>query len=129
MADFRERDESYTETQARRLENMAARKRWSIPDTLKDKVIKGIEEALDGKHVGRKLKAGRLLKDLEAQNQADEFNQVKQGNGRTEAEIDAEIAANMAELVDGGQAAPAPEAAEPPAQAPDDADDSAAGLS
>lgn len=131
-----EREENgLTALDNQKLEALAARKRWNISDRVKEKVLVAIETALDGKNTSRKLKAGRLLKDLEAQNLADEHAQLKAGNGRSESDINAEIQAEIerraavADLAAGGQAAHAGSTESPQSDDADDADDPAAGLS
>lgn len=87
--------------------------------TLKEKALAAVH--IDVMHADprvRRIAASNILM-MEAQNQADDHFEAKQGNGRTETEIDNEIAASMEELASGGQAPPA---AAPESSATEDAD-------
>lgn len=137
----RERDSPMEENglrqnENRKLERMVARaKRWDVSDELKKLVLDGAIEALTGKSVSRKLKAGRLVKELDALNLAEEKMHLEAGNGRSESEINDEIQAEIERnaavdgVAGGGQDAHAAGAEGEEPDVADDPHDSAKGLS
>ena len=77
-----------------RLLHMAARKRWNIPDHVRQKIVERLTDIVDGEDDELSIKAIAEFRHLESQNQKDEHKLIDVNAATRDAELSA-IAADL----------------------------------